>query len=144
MNNIYNILFILLLICHSLCVFCQNTVTQLELFGQPEELPQFQGGDKALYKFIADNLKYPTNWPKDSISGKVYVGFTIDTSGNILHPKILRGLNPTLDTIAIEIIRAMPKWYPARNRNRPVSMQSFLPIKFGEVPKPTKKKKKKN
>jgi len=139
MNNRYNILVILLLICHHLCVFSQNTATGLEPSGHPEELPQFRGGDKALYKFITENLKYPANWPKDSISGKVYVGFTIDTSGNILHPKIMRGLHPALDTIAIGIIRVMPKWYPARNGNRPVSMQFCLPIRFGEAPERIKK-----
>jgi TonB family protein len=139
MNNRYNFLLILLLICHHVCIFSQNTATGLEPLSHPEELLQFRGGDNALHKFIAENLKYPTNWPQDSIAGKVYVEFTIDTSGNILHPTILRKLHPTLDTIAIGIIRVMPKWYPARNGNRPVSMQYCLPIKFGEAPKRTKK-----
>jgi periplasmic protein TonB len=141
MDKVYNIIFILFLICGSLSVFSQNTVKEIGPFGDPEEFPQFHGGDNALYKFIAENLKYPNNWPKDSISGRVYVGFTIDSSGNILYPKIIRGLNPTLDTIAIGIIRGMPKWYPARNGNRPVAMQFCLPIRFGSAPKPTKKKK---
>ena len=139
MHKIYNILCILFLISLRLFVFCQNTTQGQPIFAHPEQFPLFRGGDNALYKFIDENLKYPNNWPKDSISGRVYVVFTIDSYGNVLHPKIVRGLNPTLDTIAIKICRAMPKWYPARTGNKPVEFQYNLPIRFGETPKQTKK-----
>jgi periplasmic protein TonB len=141
MYKIYKILCIVFLISLRLFVSGQNKTQEKVIFGGPEQLPAFKGGYDALNNFIYTNLKYPTNWPADSISGKVYVTFTIDSAGNVVNPKILRGLNPALDTIAIKIFRAMPKWDPARNRNKPVEYQYNFPIRFGEAQKQTKKKK---
>jgi len=109
-----------------------------------EEPPTFPGGEKALFNFINSNKIYPANWCVDSIDGSVFVSFIVDSSGSILNPKVVRGLNPTLDSIALTIIRKMPKWSPGKQRNKPVAVQFNLPIKFGIENKESKHKKRKN
>jgi len=96
-----------------------------------EEMPEFPGGDEARVSFFKENIKLPNNWPPDSITGKVFIGFLVDVDGNIKYPCILRGLDPILDSIAIAAIKKMPKWIPAKQKGGPVRMQFNLPIKFG-------------
>jgi len=111
----------------NLSVFCQF----IDFFG---DLPEFPGGDEALYKFIAEKKTYPPNWRKDSISGKVFLKFLIDSCGQIHNPEVIRGLNPVLDSIAINIIREMPNWNSAKQNGKPVSLEFVLPIRFGKPP----------
>jgi len=105
-----------------------------------EEPPTFPGGDKALSNFINSNQVYPDNWRADSVEGRVFVTFIVDSTGSIQNPKILKGLDPTLDSIALMIIRKMPKWVPGKQRNKPVAVQLSLPIKFGSGNKESKNK----
>jgi protein TonB len=101
-------------------------------------MPEFPGGEAARVNFMKENIKFPANWPSDSIKGKVFTTFIIDENGNIKCPRILRGINSTLDSIAIAVIKKMPKWSPAKARGVSVSSAFNLPIIFGTKSK-TKK-----
>jgi len=96
-----------------------------------DEMPGYPGGEDSRLVFIKENIKYPPNWPTDSIKGKVFTTFIIDENGNIKCPRILRGVNSILDSIAIDIIKKMPKWSPAKARGISVSSTFNLPIFFG-------------
>jgi len=96
-----------------------------------EEKPKFPGGDIAREEFIKSNIKLPLNWPAETISGKVFLSFLVDEKGNIKYPCIINGLNSTLDSIAITIIKKMPKWIPAKNRGISIGVPVNLVIKFG-------------
>ena len=99
-----------------------------------DEMPQFPGGEDARILFFKENIKYPPDWPPDSIKGKVYTTFIVDENGNIKCPHILRGINPTLDSIAIAVIKRLSKWSPAKVRGVSVSSQFNLPVIFGTEP----------
>ncbi len=114
--------------CDSLHYYGNNEVISGVLI---EEQPQYPGGEEARIAFLKENIKLPDNWPPDSITGKVFVGFLVDAEGNIKFPCILRGLNPILDSIAIATIKKMLKWIPAKQRGIPVRAEFVLPIKFG-------------
>ena len=135
---------IIYLLTASLSAICQNETLEPELILALSEPPSFPGGVTALLKFIDENKKYPEHWRIDSIEGKVFIQIIIDSSGNIISPKIIRSLNPTLDSIAVNIIIKMPKWSPGKQEKKPVAVQYILPINFGLEPKDTKNKRKKN
>ena len=42
-----------------------------------DEMPQFPGGDLALRKFIATNVRYPNEARDRDIQGKVYIRFIV-------------------------------------------------------------------
>ncbi|MBP5241642.1 MAG: energy transducer TonB, partial [Bacteroidales bacterium] len=56
------------------------------VLGMMEKMPEFPGGEEAMYEFLAKNLKYPQAAQDSNIQGKVYVQFTVDKDGTIINP----------------------------------------------------------
>ena len=134
MNKFLKIFSILFLTFISSTSFSQNDSSHsqiVEIVNAVEEQPSFPGGFDSLQKYLGFNTKLPDNWRFDSINGKVYVEFLVESNGSISKSKILKSLNPILDSIAIEAIKTMPKWVPAKQRGKPVDCLFILPIKFG-------------
>ena len=77
-----------------------------------EEMPEFPGGEKAMIKYISENTIYPKSAIKDSISGLVILGFTVDTGGSTEIFKIFRGVQNDIDNECIRVVKEMPKWKP--------------------------------
>lgn len=91
---------------------------------------EFPGGMKALYKFIAENIKYPEESRNNNVEGKVFVQFTVSDLGNVIDAKVLKGLNSELNAESLRVINKMPKWKPAEQHGAPVSSVFTLPISF--------------
>jgi TonB family protein len=66
------------------------------------------------------------------IKGRVIVRFTIDEGGKVCSPEVLRSLHPLMDAEALRIVRAMPRWEPARDlhHGKPMPQKFTLPIMF--------------
>lgn len=100
------------------------------IYEKAERMPQFKGGESELYKFIADNLRYPSRAAEAGIQGRVTVKFIVDVNGNILNPKITRRIDSSLEEEALRIVRLMPKWIPGQINGQNVSVYFTLPIQF--------------
>jgi TonB family protein len=99
-------------------------------FNIVEEMPEFPGGEKALVEFMVKNIKYPAQAQKDSIQGKVYVNFVVDTAGKVVETKVLRGVHPLLDKEAVRVVELMPAWKPGKQKGVPVRVFYTLPVMF--------------
>lgn len=97
---------------------------------QPEIAAKFPGGTDALYAFIIENINYPETAKKDSISGTVFIQFTIAKDGTPKDFNILKGVNAELDHAALKTLQKMPHWTPAENEDKKVASQLTMPIKF--------------
>ena len=95
-----------------------------------EHYPSFPGGQQALLDFLRQNVNYPEQAKKDSIEGRVVVGFVIDTDGSITDQKIVRSVHPLLDAEALRVVKLMPKWEPGSENGTPVKVKYNLPISF--------------
>ncbi|MEP7263347.1 MAG: energy transducer TonB [Bacteroidota bacterium] len=95
-----------------------------------EVMPQFQGGDAELLKYISSNLKMPQEAIKKNIHGTVYVNFIISSKGNILFPYVVRGIGGGCDEEALRIIKNMPRWKPGMQKGKNVLVRYNLPVKF--------------
>ena len=98
--------------------------------------PSFPGGYKALQEFIEKEKKYPNEALKKREEGAVYVVFTVDTLGNVVHPKVATSVSPSLDREALRIVRKMPKWIPAKEGNKKINMDFTVIIRFYAPPDP--------
>ena len=98
--------------------------------------PSFPGGYKALQEFIEKEKKYPDEALKKREAGTVYVVFTVDTLGNVVHPKVATSVSPSLDREALRIVRKMPKWIPAKEGNKKINMDFTVIITFYAPPDP--------
>ena len=98
--------------------------------------PSFPGGYKALQEFIEKEKKHPDEALKKREAGAVYVVFTVDTLGNIIHPRVATSVSPSLDREALRIVRKMPKWIPAKEGNKKIKMDFTVIITFYAPPDP--------
>jgi len=110
----------------------QQQIVEVEVlsFAIVEEQPLFPGGDDALLAFIKKNTHYPEEAIEAQMSGKVFVGFVIDTKGKVSNVKLLRGVSPALDNEAIRVVKSMPDWTPGRQNGRPVRVSYQVPVNF--------------
>lgn len=95
-----------------------------------EEMPEYPGGDQAMYKFIAENIVYPFEAKENNIQGKVFISFVIDTVGKVTEVKIIRGVDPLLDAEAVRVVSLLPYWKPGKHEGKYVRVQLIIPINY--------------
>ena len=95
-----------------------------------EMLPQFPGGDKALLEFIKKEMKYPAESVEYGEQGRVVIEITVDAQGNIVNPKVIKSISPSLDREALRIVSKMPRWMPGKKDWMYVDMKYILPVRF--------------
>lgn len=108
----------------------EEEVEEQRIFLIVENMPEYPGGEKEMYKFIGDNIDYPRLAKETGISGRVFVSFVVERDGRVTDVQVLRGIGGGCDEEAIRVIRAMPKWSPGKQRGKPVRVQYRMPIKF--------------
>lgn len=109
-----------------------NTNTTERVHVISETMPEFPGGQYALFKFISKNLNYPKDAKKKGIQGKVMVQFIVEKDGTIGDIRIIRSVSPDLDKEAIRVfsLPTMPKWKPGTSDGEPVRVRYSVPITF--------------
>ncbi len=113
-----------------------------------EQMPQYTGGEEAMMKYVAENIKYPQAAKDKNISGRVFVGFIVEKDGSVSTVKVLRGIGGGCDEEAVRVISSMPKWKPGIKDGKPVRVSYMMPIFFklddGQPAKSVKKEKANN
>ena len=113
-----------------------------------EQMPQYTGGEEAMMKYVAENIKYPQAAKDKNISGRVFVGFVIEKDGSVSNVKVVRGIGGGCDEEAARVIKEMPKWKPGMQKGKPVRVNYMMPIFFklddGQPAKSVKKEKASN
>jgi len=96
-----------------------------------ESMPEFPGGQQALFKYLSENIKYPVIAQENGIQGKVVCQFTVNKDGSIVDIEVVRsGGDPSLDKEAVRVIKTMPKWKPGKQRGKPVRVKFTVPVSF--------------
>ncbi|MCE7063446.1 M56 family metallopeptidase [Dyadobacter sp. CY343] len=95
-----------------------------------EQKPQFPGGHQAMLEYLKTNTKYPESASKALVSGSVFVRFTVAEEGSIGNIVIVRGVGFGLDAEAIRLVKNMPKWEPAIQNGKPLSVAQNIEIRF--------------
>ena len=96
-----------------------------------ESMPEFPGGQQALFKYLSENVKYPVIAQENGIQGRVICQFVVNIDGSIVDVEVVRsGGDPSLDKEAIRVIKSMPKWKPGKQRGKPVRVKYTVPVNF--------------
>lgn len=95
-----------------------------------DEMPQFPGGEKALMKYLSNNVRYPKGAMKSGAQGRVVLQFVVDEDGRVTDVKTVRSVHPLLDAEAERVARGMPDWKPGRREGKNMSVKYTLPISF--------------
>ena len=96
----------------------------------PDSVPQYPGGEMALFKYIARNLRYPAEAIEEGIQGKVFLSFFIDEAGNLTNVQVQTGVHPALDREAARVVKLAQGWKPAYVNGQPVKYRQVVPVKF--------------
>ena len=108
-----------------MAMFSIVAVAQDEILRSAEEMPQFPGGEAALMKCISQNFIYSDD---ECWSGHIVVQCVITETGNIGDIKVVRSITPALDTAAINAVRKLPAFTPARQNGKNVAVWYTIPI----------------
>ncbi len=88
-------------------------------------------GQQALYKYIAENTKYPEEAEKKGLEGKVFVQFIINEEGKIENPSIAKGVSSLLDKEALRVISSYDGSFKPVEKNGEIVREQFtLPVVF--------------
>lgn len=102
-----------------------------EVFLVVENMPEFPGGQPALFKYLAENIKYPVIAQENGVQGKVICQFTVNKDGSIVDVIVLKSSgDQSLDNEAIRVLTKSPKWTPGKQRGKPVRVKYTVPVVF--------------
>jgi TonB family protein len=93
--------------------------------------PLFIGGNESLAEEIMKRLRYPKELVENGTSGKVYISFVIDKTGNLKDFKIVKSLGYGLDEEVIRVFQTLPhKWLPGIYKGNPVDVEYIYPVSY--------------
>ena len=120
----------------------------------------YPGGDEELFKFLSMNIRYPKLCQAFGVQGRVMISFVVEKDGSITEIKKLRGPGHELSEVdvtsyqeknlesteelkvgqdlgdllfeeGVRVLKAMPKWEPAKDEDGNIVRSRFtLPIQF--------------
>ena len=94
-------------------------------------MPEFPGGQQALFKYLSENVKYPVIAQENGIQGRVICQFVVNRDGSIVDVEVVRSAgDASLDKEAVRVIKSMPKWKPGKQRGKAVRVKYTLPVNF--------------
>ena len=98
-------------------------------FSLVDKKPRFNGGDANEFsKWVNSQLTYPAQAKADGVQGRVTLQFTVGADGVLRDVRVLRGVREDLDSEAVRVISASPKWTPGEQDGKPVAVTYAYPV----------------
>ena len=120
-------------VCHAQTQQKPQTEQQQEPVYEQDKVDkqaEFAGGMMKQMEFMMKNLKYPKKAENEGASGTVRVHFIVEKDGTLTNVKVPESVHPALDAEGIRIVKAMPKWAPAKVKGKAVRSKMMLAIPF--------------
>jgi periplasmic protein TonB len=90
--------------------------------------PEFVGGDLALYTFVYQKLKFPSD--SEMAECTVYIEFVVNEDGSLSNIGVKKGFSNAYNEEAIKVVAAMPKWRSGKHEGQARRVARVLPIRF--------------
>ncbi len=101
------------------------------VYTRADVMPSYPGGEKALVKFMEDNIEYPQAAIDDGVEGTVRLSFAVDENGKIYTP-VLKSekIGYGLEEEAMRVVKKMPKWNPGSIKGKNVKTRFEIPVTY--------------
>jgi TonB family protein len=100
-------------------------------YTKPRVQPEFKGGIREFYKFLAMNIRYPPNAAKSGVGGRVMLSFVVCEDGTMCEYKVENRVGYGLDEEALRVVKLMNgKWEPGELRGQKVKVKYNVPVNF--------------
>jgi len=93
-------------------------------------LPKFPGGERAMFKFIQDNMHFPEIARQTGGEGIVYISFVVSDAGKVSDINVVKKAGFGFDEESIRVIGLMPNWVPGEQNGKKVNVRMIIPVKF--------------
>jgi len=104
--------------------------TNENVFKWVEEMPKYKTDESDIYKFFAENIKYPEIAKRAGVEGRITLAFIVSKDGSITNISVLKGIGAGCDEEAVRVLGMMGKWTPGRQNGNPVRVAMSIPILF--------------
>lgn len=108
----------------------QNPYENAPVHSMVEQMPEFPGGEDALFAYLGENIKYPESAKEENVEGTSYISFIVRPDGSIDNVKDKRSPDKRLSDEAVRVIENMPNWKPGEKDGEKVSVEYMLPVQF--------------
>lgn len=105
-------------------------VVEVGTYKSVTQEPYFPGGEAALIKYIEDHIQYPPKAARAGIQGVVVVRFVVGSLGFVGDVEVVSSVRKDIDAEAVRVVKMLPRFSPARQHLKPVSVWYTLPITF--------------
>jgi len=101
------------------------------VYNRADVMPSFPGGEKALIKYLENNIQYPQAAIDDGVEGTVQLNFAVDENGKVYAPTLRsEKIGYGLEEEAMRVISTMPKWNPGNIKGKNVKTRFDLPVTY--------------
>ncbi|MBR1712673.1 MAG: energy transducer TonB [Alloprevotella sp.] len=90
----------------------------------------FPGGEAALRAFVGKNTVYPEIALEQGLQGTVTLRFKVDVDGSISAVTVKKSLSRECDKAAMDVVKKLPRFTPAKTNGHPVPVWFTLPVNF--------------
>ena len=88
------------------------------IYKAADVMAQYPKGEQALKRFIQEKvIAWQKSHPEHNIYGKVVIQCVIEKDGSIGEVKVVRSAVETLDRAAVEIVKELPSFIPAKHKD---------------------------
>ncbi len=97
------------------------------IYSDARPMPAYGGGPADINRLI----RYPREALASRTQGVVFASFVVDEGGQVLRPKILRGIGHGCDEEVLRVLRQTSgRWTPGQRNGEFVKVKMMLPIRF--------------
>lgn len=99
-------------------------------YNQLEESSAEQANSEKIAQHLLKNFKWPKEGLRSKMSGRVFLQFTIDKTGQVQNLSILEGAHSSLDIQAFKILNSLTGLEPYTIDGKPIEVSRIVPINF--------------
>lgn len=130
-------LFTLTFFLASLCACSENKAvaqelnsSKREIFTIVEEKPSYEGGIDTFYRYLMNEIRYPSEARNNGVEGHVFLGFSIERDGSVSNVRTIRDIGAGCGNEAERVMKTVTTFKPGSQRGRSVKTEMILPFKF--------------
>ena len=102
------------------------------VYSTADEVPQFPNGTSKFYEFVREK-RNSSLLLHNTKPDRVIVEVVVEKDGRVTNAKVVKSIDSSHDNDALEIIRKMPKWTPAKLNGKTIRYKMLLPISYKEM-----------
>lgn len=107
--------------------FWQDTTI---IYSRVEKKAEYIGGKEALIRDIKSHLVYPQKAKEEMMEGRVFVKFIVKKDGSTCCYSVVRSSDSVFEQAALQTVKKLGRWEPAKINGKPVNSYFMLPITF--------------